>query len=310
MENKEKINRIREIILEIFPGNVIFDVDASLLTSIRTGGQCMCLINVKNRKDLHKIIKILLDNEIVFHVIGDCTNILFNDGYIDVVLIKLCGDFDYVNLESSGSISAGSACNVQKFVVQAAKYDQDFSFMAGIPGSIGGAVIGSSGTKDSSLNSFIKKIRYLAAKDNKVIEKTLELDNANYGYRYFNIPDLIVLTDIVLKGNLLDKSIVLEKVRENIRNKKLAQPFNTKNLGCFFKNPPNCTLSAGEMIERCNLKNFFYGNARVSDKHANFIENYENARSGEVYILSKIIKDFVRSKFNKELDYEIELIGF
>jgi len=309
-----KLKKIKEIIPGDLIKSAIFGIDVSKITSIGTGGKSICLINIKSRKDLLEIVEVLLKNNIEFVVIGSGTNILFNDGYMDIILLKLCGEFDYLKVSSSGEIFVGAAYNLQKFVVSAAKFGQDFSFLAGIPGTLGGAVVGSSGTKIVNINNFVKKIKYLSIESKKVEEKTTELNSNNYGYRYFNIPDLIpgsgVLTDTVLKGNLLGRGIIFKKIRENIKKKKLKQPLNTKNLGCFFKNPEGYSLSAGEMIDKCGLKNFWYDSARISEKHANFIENYKNAESKDVYILSKIIKDFVKDKFNKELLYEIRMIGF
>ncbi len=308
--NGTKLKKIKSIMPKDLIRSAIFGIDASKITSIGTGGRSICLINIESRKDLLSIVKVLLKNNIEFVVIGSGTNILFNDGYIDIVLLRLCGEFDYLKVSSSGEIFVGAAYNLQKFVVSSAKSGQDFSFLAGIPGTLGGAVIGSSGTKIVNINNFVKKIKYLSVESKKVEEKTTELNSNNYGYRYFNIPGLSVLTDIVLKGNLLGSGIIFKTIRENIKKKKLKQPLNTKNIGCFFKNPEGYPLSAGEMIDKCGLKNFLYDNARVSEKHANFIENYKNAKSKDVYVLSKIIKDFVKDKFNKELLYEIRMIGF
>jgi UDP-N-acetylmuramate dehydrogenase len=306
-----KLKKIKEIIPEDLAGSAVFGINTSEITSIKTGGRVICLINIESRKNLLRMVKVLLKNDIRFTVIGSGTNILFNDGYMDMILLKLCSAFDYLKINSSGEIFAGAAYNLQKFVISSAKFGQDFSFLAGIPGMLGGAVIGSSGTGVININNFVKEIKYLSIEGNKEVkEKTAKLDLNNYNYRYFNVPGLCVLTDVSLKGDLLDSSIIFNKIRKNIKEKKLKQPFNTKNLGCFFKNPEGFSLSAGEMIDMCGLKNFWYGGARVSERHANFIENYEKAESKDVYILSKIIKNFVKNKFNRELLYEIKLVGF
>ena len=64
------------------------------------------------------------------------------------------------------------------------------------------------------------------------------------------------------------------------------------------------------MIEKCGLKGFIYGGARISDKHANFIENFDNASSKDIFTLSKIVKDILMDKFKIKLDYEVKMVGF
>jgi UDP-N-acetylmuramate dehydrogenase len=292
-----------------FQENGVLNFDVSSLTSIGTGGRCLYFLKIENRKSLLDAVIKLTENSVKFTVIAGGTNILFNDGFLNIAVLKLGKEFDYLQFAKTPKITAGAACNLQKFIVGCARHGYDFSFMAGIPGTVGGAVMGNSGGNKNFLNDCLQKIRYVAVNNNMVEDKTIEIKNASR-YRYFHIADLTVLTDITLLGKKEDRELIFKKIRKNIKIKKASQPLNSKNAGCFFKNIKDCNLRTGEIIDKCGLKNFSYGGARISNKHANFLENYSNASSKDILILSKIIKYFVKSGFKKELEYEVRMIGF
>jgi len=291
-----------------FKENMVSNFNVSNLTSIGTGGRCLYFLRIENKKSLLAVVTKLTENSVKFIVIASGTNILFNDGFLNIAVLKLGKEFDYLQFTKDGKIIAGAACNLQKFIVDCARHGYDFSFLAGIPGTVGGAVMGSSGGNGNSLNDYLQKIRYIAVYKNKVKDETIEIKNA-YEYRSFRVTGLAVLTDIILQGEREDGELIFKKIRHNIKIKKASQPLNSKNAGCFFKNIKGCHLSTGEMIDKCGLKNFSYGGARISNKHANFLENDSNASSKDLLILSKIIKYFVTSAINKELAYEVRMIG-
>ena len=301
---------IRKIIKDTKLDNIIFNADTSDLTSIKTGGKVLCYFVANKIEDLKKMVETCMENKIEFTVIGDGTNILFSDKYIDLVLIKLGNDFNYLKFMDEGKIIAGAAYNLSKFVINAAANGYDFSEFSGIPGTIGGSVMGNSGSKYKGICDFIKEISYISNKGGNIRGKAIVLNENNFGYRHFYIPDLIVLTGIVLDAGRADKDDILKKIASRIKNKKLTQPVNSRSSGCFFKNINGYSKSAGELIEKCGLKGFVYGGARVSDKHANYIENFDNASSEDIFILSKIVKNMVMDKFKIELEYEVKVVGF
>ncbi|MCL5073756.1 MAG: UDP-N-acetylmuramate dehydrogenase [Actinobacteria bacterium] len=292
-----------------FKAEMVLNFNVSDLTSIGTGGRCRYFLKIENRKSLLDTVIGLTGNSVKFIIIAGGTNILFNDGFMDIAVLKLGKGFNYLQFAETDKITAGAACSLQKFMVNCAKKGYDFSFLAGIPGTVGGAVMGNSGSYDNFFNDYLKEIRYVAVDKNKVEDKTIEVRDARQ-YRFFHVADLAVLTDIILSGKKEKKELIFEKIRKNIKNKKAKQPLNSKNAGCFFKNIEGFHLRTGEMIDKCGLKNFSYGGARISNKHANFLENYSNASSKDLLILSKIIKHFVKISFKKELEYEVKMIGF
>ena len=108
-----------------------------------------------------------------------------------------------------------------------------------------------------------------------------------------------------IKGNV---AMAKEMVKENLQRRKNTQPVGTKNAGSVFKNPSN--FAAGYLIERAGLKGFKHGGAKVSDKHANFIENFNNATSRDIIELITIIKTEVKKRFQVDLELEQIIVNW
>ena len=307
-----------------------FFYDLSKISSIKTGGQCICFIKINKKNDLSLLMeKLALEKPAYWLVVGDCTNILFNDGLLKLLIIKLGYDFDYINFNDD-KISVGAACNLQKFIMYAARKGFDYSFLAGIPGTVGGAVMGNSGTDKKGINNLVSSLDCIYIKNNKAFFQKRQRKEFPGKYRDSAINNDVIITDIVFEKPraenngqdqiavtlqqdgcfIEDRELIFKKIRDNIKNKKAMQPLNSRNIGCFFKNPQNSKLSAGIMIDRCNLKGFKFGAAQISEKHANFIENTEKSCSKDILTLSRIVRDFIRDIYNIDLEYEIKMVGF
>lgn len=309
-KKSHRLKEIRKKIKNTGFKKVLFDIKASTLTSFKTGGEVFCLVIADKREDLEAVINLCIENQIDFTITGDGTNLLVNDGYLEFVFIKLGREFNYLKLIDSCKFMAGSAYNLSRLVLKSYSLGYDFSFLAGIPGTVGGAVIGNSGNSSYGICNFIETLEGFFLRNGKLEKKSLDIKEKDFGYRYLNIPDLIAVTDVLLKSSILDKKLIFKKIKDKIKGKREKQPLDTKNAGCFFRNPENSAKTAGELIEKSGLKGFIYGGARVSFKHANFIENFKNATSEDIFKLSKIVKNIIRENFNISLDYEVKLIGF
>ncbi len=307
---KPSVKEAVKIIKKTGLKNVIFDIDTSKITSIRAGGKALGYFVAGGIEDLKKMIKTCLINELKFMIVGDCTNILFSDNYINLVLIKLGKGFDYIKFGNEDNIIAGAGCNLSKFIARAAGRGYDFSEFSGIPGTLGGSVRGNSGSREAGICDFVKKIRVISYRKDDIVEETINLDKNHFGYRHLDITGLVAITEIIFGAKKSDEKDIIKKITEKIKKKKMAQPISSRSSGCFFKNIDGYHKSVGQLIEECGLKGFIYGGARVSDKHANFIENFKNASSQDIFVLSRIVSEIVMDKFNKKLDYEVKLVGF
>ena len=303
LEIKEKIDRSGS-------GKMVLDYDVSRINSLGTGGKAAALIRADSVEGLVSILELLYSNSMDYVILGSGTNTVFPDGAFGTIIVKLGKSFDHCGFEDDGTICAGGACGTRALVMKSAKQGYDLSPLAGIPGTIGGAVSGNSGTGSLGICDYIITIKAIFKYNDKIVYDEIDSANIEYGYRYFKLNCLIAITELILGGREDKAENILSVIHEATVKRKMSQPVSAKTCGCFFKNPPGIKKSAGAMIDECGMKGFYYGGAKVSNMHANFIENSRNATSEDIVVLSRIMKDRVKEKFDIKLDYEVRMIGF
>ncbi len=289
---------------------IVHNADLRKLLTYRINASIPSLIIAESNEALKSIIRYLKDYNIEYYILGGGSNSLINDRNSNIVIIKLGRFFDNIGFEEDGTIHCGAAYNTGRFVTECYKNGYNFAFLAGIPGTIGGAVAGNSGTKFNAICEFIDTIECLRSRSNHIISDVYKLRKNDFGYRFLDIENLLVITKVHFRKERTEKELVFNEILEKIKYKKEIQPLNKFTAGCFFKNPLNSSKTAAELIDSLGLKGFKYGGAAVSRKHANFIENYKNATPMDIYNLSRIIYGMVKDNFNIELENEVKLVGF
>jgi UDP-N-acetylmuramate dehydrogenase len=288
---------------------IYFDYNTRNLSTLKINGICHIFIIVNSKEALLILLTVLHERNAKYFIIGGGSNTLINDNCADVI-IKLGKQFDYIKYSDDGHISVGASVILGRFIIKCYKNKYDFSFLAGIPGTVGGAVFGNCGNNFGAICDYIESIECYRLLKNKVFREKIKLNHLNYGYRFLKIDHLSVITEINFKKEKTERELIYINIRENIRIKKEGQPLNTFNCGCFFKNPLNSNKTAGQLIDSLGLKGFKFGGAMVSAKHANFIENNGEASAEDVFSLAKIIAGLVYENFKIRLEYEVRLVGF
>src|SRR4030042_3600471 len=153
---EKNMDTIKKIFDAGYQESMVFNYSVAGLTSMDTGGNCLFFAKIESRESLMDTVKKLTENSIGFFTVGAGTNILFNDGSLDFAVLKLGKEFNYLNFTDSGEIIVGAAFKMRKFVVECAKKGYDFSFLAGIPGTIGGAVMGNSGRANEAIEDYLQ----------------------------------------------------------------------------------------------------------------------------------------------------------
>ena len=301
---------IREKIDGSGSGKMVLDYDVSRINSLGTGGKAAALITADSIEGLVSILEILDSNSMDYVILGSGTNTVFPDGAFGTIIVKLGKSFSHCGFTGDGTICAGGTCSTRTLVMKAAGQGYDLSPLAGIPGTIGGAVSGNSGTGSKGICDYIITLKAIFKYNDKIVYDEIDSAKMEYGYRYFRSNGLIAITELVLNTRKDKAENILSVIHGDLVKRKLSQPVGARTCGCFFKNPSGIKKSAGAMIDECGIKGFCYGGAKVSNKHANFIENSGNATSEDIVVLSRIMKDKVREKFDIELDYEVRMIGF
>lgn len=286
-------------------GKVKENVDLKSYNTYKVSTISKYLIDVKSEELLVNLIKYLKENNIDYFILGNGSNVVFPNEPFDGVIIKLNG-LNAIDIDDD-EVYVGAGVMLPKLVNETVNNCLcGLEWAAGIPGTLGGAVVGNAGAYLSEIFSFIEEIRVL---ENDEI-KTLKKDDVKYSYRYSSFKenkDVIILgAKLKLNKGSKDESEVLMKERLERRIK--SQPLEYPSAGSVFRNPEG--NYAGKLIEDCGLKGKRIGGAMVSEKHANFIINYDNATPKDVRDLIKLVHDTVLKETNIDLVIEQELIDW
>ncbi|MCS7231633.1 MAG: UDP-N-acetylmuramate dehydrogenase [Elusimicrobiota bacterium] len=276
-------------------------------TTLNIGGAAKFFVNVNNLLQLKTVLKIANECREEILVIGAGSNMLISDNGFDGVVIKLRGEFSNFYIMDNNVVSYSGV--MLPFLI---KTTVDYSLggleeLFGIPGSIGGAIMMNAGTKTSTISDNLDYIEVIEITNpDKVIKLTK--NEINFGYRKSGLEGFIIVkAAFILRKS--DKDILKKRITEILIERNKTQPLGTFNVGCVFKNPQDGKISSAKLIESCGLKGFFCGDAYVSEKHANFIINRQNATSEDfVKVIRHVIKT-VKEKYNIELEPEIKLIN-
>jgi UDP-N-acetylmuramate dehydrogenase len=173
--------------------------------------------------------------------------------------------------------------------------------LAGIPGTVGGALHGNAGGKSGDIGQFVQHVKVVTAKGD---EFTRREDELSFAYRYSSINELAILEGVFQLQEDSPEEIT-RRMRKLWIMKKATQPLSFQSAGCIFKNPRG--LSAGDLIEQAGLKGRRIGNAEISDRHANFIVTQEGATSDDVERLIDQARTKVAEQFGVDLELEVEI---
>ncbi len=272
------------------------DIDASKMITMHCGGRLAYLYEAQSVDD----VRALVSEHQNFYVLGSGTNTIFGDGTIELPVIVLGRDFDYLH-EENDIITAGAATNTARLLNYCAENGlSGIEPLAGIPGSLGGAVSMNAGTGDWGIMENVDSLKFI---DNEGLQQ-LEASEIDFGYRYCSLPKRAVVTEISFKLDRTRPETVLNLIDEKMKNRKL-QPHGYSS-GCIFKNPQGD--SAGRLIDAAGLKGTSIGGAFVSETHANFIINDGTASADEIRKLIRAVKNQVREHFGIELREEVKII--
>ena len=296
------LNKLNKLI----SGRILTNVCMKNYTTFGIGGKISYLIYPNNKKEILEILNIAKENSISIFFLGSGTNLLVSDSGFKGIVISLSKTFKKIEISDNFTINTDSGVMLGNLVKKAiSKGIGGLESLIGVPGTVGGALIMNAGAYGEEISNYFESARTLTING---IQKTYNKDDIQFGYRYSSFNNEII-TDLTLKcfkGNLKlinnNKKMFSDKRKNN-------QPLRYRSAGSIFKNPTNGP-PAGYLIDKVGLKGTIQGGAQISDKHANFIINYNKAKSSDVIFLIKLIRKLVKQKFNTLLKLEIKLLGF
>ena len=285
-------------------GKVIPNPKMSDYTTYKVGGYAIALVYPDDIKDLIKLLTYLKTNNIKYKILGNGSNLIFSDNKYEGVLIKL-SEFDKLDINDT-VVTVGAGYNLIKLSLKTAKLGlSGLEFASGIPGTIGGAVFMNAGAYKSDMGYIVSEVKVLTP---NLEIKTLYNKDLDFHYRTSFLqknPDYICLeAKLVLKHG--DANSIMEIIADRKQRRLLTQPLEYPSAGSVFRNPENDF--AGRLIEKLGYKGKNIGGAYVSEKHANFIINKNNATASDVRNLINEIKNKVKEKYGIELKIEQEFV--
>lgn len=271
-------------------------------TTFRIGGTAKYFFEPKNSLELKSLLKLLIRYKIPFLVLGAGSNILVGDKGFGGAVIHLRSPY-FKKINYSGRfLEAKSGVLLREITLFSKKQGlSGAEFLAGIPGTLGGALAMNAGSQGKSIGDLIEDITVMDHNGNiKIIPK----NKIKFSYRNSDLSKYIILSARLklLKAN---KQEVKKRIARYLDYRRLTQDLRHSSAGCIFKNPPG--YSAGKIIDLCGLKGRHIGGASISQRHANFILNLKNAKSRDVLRLITLIKEQVKKKFKIDLEPEIKI---
>ena len=280
------------------------DISLARYTSWKVGGTADVLYRPADLMDLKDFLQ-SLDADTPITWIGKGTNVLVRDGGIRGVVILLHGGFDQLEFIESTKIRAGVATPCTKLARFCA--DQNLvnaEFLAGIPGTVGGALAMNSGAYGSETWDFVVNVQTINRSGQIVTRNPKDL---KIGYRSVKGLHDEWFVSALFEFSIGDGQQAREKIRELMNKRNDSQPVGNQSCGSVFRNPKNDY--AARLIESCELKGATVGGAQVSSKHANFIINLGSATAKDIEELINIIRTTIESKCGVSLVPEVKIIG-
>ena len=283
--------------------NILLNEPMNKHTSFKTGGNADMFIKAYSVEETKSVLKISKENNIPLFVLGNGTNLLVKDeGYRGIILqiklddIKIQDTLIFVESGTKNAILAKKLLDNSL---------TGFEFASGIPGTIGGAIKMNAGAYGSEIKDIVEEVTYLDYDGNIHTISNSECQFVYRNSKFFNEKAIILSAKLKLeKGNSKE---IAEKMAELAVQRKEKQPLEYPNAGSTFKRGDG--FITAKLIDECGLKGYSIGGAEVSEKHAGFIINKNNATAKDILDLIQYVRTKVKEKTGEDIKLEIEVIG-
>ncbi|WP_297237638.1 UDP-N-acetylmuramate dehydrogenase [uncultured Faecalicoccus sp.] len=289
--------------LEVY-GKVLQNESMKKHTTYRIGGTVDYYIYPKNELALMRILQLLKEEQVPYHVLGRGSNLLCSDNHFHGAIINLDRTLNDFFFEKEGLLLAQAGCSIINLSIEAMKNSlSGLEFASGIPGSLGGALYMNAGAYKSDIASILKGVYIL--RDGKI--EWVEKEDLDYGYRHSlfqNHKDWIILGGCfqLKEGNRKE----IEDLMASRRQRRMeSQPLDMPCAGSVFRNPE--AMPAWKLVESLGLRGHKIGGAQVSLKHSNFIVNVDQtATCQNVLDLISLIQTKAKEVYDIDLITEVE----
>jgi len=299
MDERQK----RELI-KILDKAAHFDCPMGPYTTFRAGGKAEALCAVKDLLQLKELLSFARRESLPYLVVGKGSNILVKDAGLKGMALLLKGALEGIE-EKEGTIHAGGGLGLSELVRFCRREGlAGLEFLAGIPGTVGGAVAMNAGAWGKSTGDVVSSIEIMRADGERVAKNRSEIE---FGYRKAVLPSGSVVVGALFKVTQDLPEAIAERVRDYLERRKATQPLDYPSAGSVFKNPSQDY--AGRLLEMAGMKGKRVGGAMISDQHANVIMNVGGARAEDILTLMEMARQKVREQTGVDLEPEIKVVG-
>lgn len=287
-------------------GKTLENESLSKYTTYKVGGTAKLLVFPETREKLIELLKYLKENNIKYFIMGCGSNLLFSSKTYDGVIIKLSNLNNVKIFDNKVYVEAGHSV-IKLCMLCADKNLGNLEFLSGIPANVGGAICSNAGAYKMEMSDIIESAEVLDENLNII---NFTKDDMKFAYRdsIFKENKNYIILSAVLKLEYKEKNEILEIIKNRKERRLETQPLEYPSAGSVFRNPD--VAPSGKLIEDLGLKGYSIGGAKVSEKHANFIINYNNATSEDIKKLMDYVKEKVKKEYNIDLIREQELINW
>jgi UDP-N-acetylmuramate dehydrogenase len=284
-------------------GEVLTSEPMSRHTTWRIGGPADLFVQPQDRNDLLVALKILQQAQLPWQVIGNGSNLLVGDGGIRGAVIHM-GRLDRFDFSEAPLVTAEGGLRLMTLVREASRLGLcGLEQLAGIPGTLGGAVAMNAGAGEQDLGRLVRTVVLVGADG----EEEWTAEQLRFAYRSANLPAGRVVVAVQLKLVNAEAESLQEEIKQRLLQRRRSQGVGRPNAGSVFKNPPG--EQAWKLIDRAGMRGAVVGGARVSERHSNFIVNGGSARAADVLTLIEQIQDRVYRQSGISLEPEVRIVG-
>ena len=299
---------LQEKLRAMTAGPVLFDEPLDRYTSLRVGGRADMLVMPQSVEEIGKLVLFFRQSDHPFLVVGNWTNLLVRDGGYRGAIIAMkdiCRiawgqeDQDRVMVDVQAGVSLSELVRLT-----AERALTGLAFCAGIPGSVGGAVMMNAGAYGAEIKDILYKATLMD--DRAVVTDRLRQD-LSFAYRRLNVPEGTIVLGAVFCLERGDHQIIRQRIDEIMARRRQKHPLDYPSAGSIFKNPAG--HPAGLLIEAAGLKGMQIGGAKISEKHGNFIINTGGAKAVDILALIEQVQQEVLKQTGIVLETEVRIVG-
>ncbi len=299
------------------------------LATFKIGGPAEYFINIETKEDLEQAWQWAKEKNLVITLLGGGSNILISDQGVKGLVIKLNNQKFSLDQEKIVCEASAQVWDIAQLAADNSLTGLEWAI--GIPGSIGGAVRGNAGAHGGSFDKVVSKVIVFNSSDHSWQEFTNEQCGFEYRHSIFKDQPALIIWEAIIQLTKGDHEEINKALMSYRQYRSDCQP-KEPSAGCVFKNlfiteieQANQALAeeiksknlvkggkigAGYLIELAGLKGMILGGAKVSEQHANFIVNFNQASAQDVTELINKIKEEIKNKFNISLNEEVQYLGF